>query len=233
VWDLLNNNSRPATWTSTDAAGLPIFPGLVRYDEVASGQINHALRFTLQRSRAAFVPPATHWAANSTNPSAAPMGMRLRLKAGYDVSSFPPQAKVILTALKSYGMIMADNGSNMFLIGAPDDRWNNDDLRTLKNVPASAFEVVQMPAVYTAANLPTGPVPTIASFTASSLTIAAGASTTLSWTGTDASYYIVSPEIGAVRGNSTTVHPTTTTTYTLYATNQYGRQTKTVTVTVQ
>jgi hypothetical protein len=233
VWDLLNNNQRPATWTSSDAAGLPIFPGLVRYDEVASGQINHALRFTLQRSRAAFVPPATHWAANSTDPNAAPMGMHIRLKANYDISSFPPQAKVILTALKSYGMIMADNGSNMFLIGAPDDRWNNDDLHTLRNVPASAFEVVQMPAVYTPSNVPTGPLPAIASFSASSPTIAAGASTTLSWTGTNASYYIVSPEIGAVRGNSVTVHPATTTTYTLYATNQYGRQTATVTVNVQ
>lgn len=233
VWDLLNDNARPATWTSTDAAGLPIFPGLVRYDEVASGQINHALRFTLQRSRAAFVPPATHWAANTTDANAAPMGMHLRLKAGYDISSFPPQAKVILAALKSYGMIMADNGSNMYLIGAPDDRWNNDDLRTLRNVPASAFEVVQMPAVYTAANLPSGSAPVVTSFTASNATIAAGASTTLSWSGSDASYFIVTPEVGAVRGNSVTVHPTTTTTYTLYATNQFGRQTKTVTVNVQ
>lgn len=233
VWDLLNNNARPATWTSADAAGLPIFPGLVRYDEVASGQINHALRFTLQRSRAAFVPPATHWASNSSDSNAAPMGMRMRLKADYDISSFPPQAKVILAALKSYGMIMADNGSNMFLIGAPDDRWNNDDLHTLRNVPASAFEVVQMPAVYTASNLPSGPAPTIDSFTASSPTITAGASTTLSWSASNASYYIVSPEIGAVRGTSAEVHPTTTTTYTLYATSEFGRQTKTVTVTVQ
>jgi hypothetical protein len=206
---------------------------LVRYDEVASGQINHALRFTLQRSRAAFVPPATHWASNSSDSNAAPMGMRMRLKADYDISSFPPQAKVILAALKSYGMIMADNGSNMFLIGAPDDRWNNDDLHTLRNVPASAFEVVQMPAVYTASNLPSGPAPTIDSFTASSPTITAGASTTLSWSASNASYYIVSPEIGAVRGTSAEVHPTTTTTYTLYATSEYGRQTKTVTVTVQ
>ena len=233
VWDLLNDNATPATWTSSDAAGLPVFPGLVRYDEVASGQINHALRFTLQHSRAAFVPPATHWASNSTDPSAAPMGMRVRLKADFDISSFPPQARVILTALKSYGMIMADNGSNMYLIGAPDDRWNNDDLHTLKNVPASAFEVVQMPAVYTAANLPVGPPPTIENFTATNSTIAAGASTTLSWAGANASYFIISPEVGAVRGNSIVVHPTTTTTYTIYATNQFGRQTKTQTVTVQ
>ena len=233
VWDLLNNNSRPATWTSADAAGLPIFPELIRYDEVASGQINHALRFTLQRSRAAFVPPASHWAANSSDPNAAPMGMRMRLKADFDISSFPPQAKVILAALKSYGMIMADNGSNMYLIGAPDDRWNNDDLHSLRSVPASAFEVVQMPAVYTESNLPTGPAPTIDSFTASSSTVASGEATTLNWTGSNASFYIVSPEIGAVRGTSAVVHPTSTTTYTLYATSEFGRQTKTVTVTVQ
>ncbi len=123
VWDLLNNNSRPYTWTSTDAAGLPIFPGLVRYDEVASGQINHAVRFTLQSRRAAFVPPATHWAATSTSASAAPLGMRIRLKASFNISSFGPQSQIILTALKNYGMILADNGSNMFISGAPDDRW--------------------------------------------------------------------------------------------------------------
>jgi hypothetical protein len=232
VWDLLSNNSRPLTWTSSDAAGLPIFPGLIRYDEVASGQINHAIRFTLQHSRAAFVPPATHWASSSTNPAFAPMGMRMRLKASFDISSFGPQSQVILTALKNYGMIMADNGSNMYLTGAPDDRWDNNDLHALGNVPASAFEVVQMPVVYTASNLPTGPAPAITSFTASSPTISAGGSTTLNWAGSGASYYIVSPSVGAVRGTSITVSPTVTTTYTLYATNQFGRKTATVTVTV-
>jgi hypothetical protein len=233
VWDLLSNNSRPYTWTSSDAAGLPIFPGLVRYDEVASGQINHAIRFTLQHSRRAFVPPATHWASSSTDATYAPMGMRMRLKASFDISSYGPESQVILTALKNYGMIMADNGSNMFLSGAPDDRWDNDDLHGLGNVPASAFEVVQMPVVYTDANVPSGPAPSITSFTVDNSTIAAGGSATLSWAGSGASYYIVSPEVGAVRGTSITVHPTTTTTYTLYATNQFGRQTATVTVTVQ
>jgi hypothetical protein len=232
VWDLLNSTARPYTWTSADAAGLPIFPGLARYDEVASGQINHALRFTLQHSRAAFVAPASHWAANSTDPNAAVMGMRLRLRADFDISAFPPQSQVILTALKNYGMIMADNGSNMFLSGAPDDRWNNDDLNTLKRVPASAFEVVQMPAVYTSANQPAGTAPTITSFTARRSTVASSSAYTLRWAGSGASYFIVSPQIGAVRGNSVTVHPTTTTTYTLYATNHFGRTTKTVTVTV-
>src|ERR1700733_11935121 len=159
VWDLLNDEQRPYTWTSADAAGLPVFAGLARYDEVASGQIQHALRFTLQYSREAFTPPASHWAPNSTNSFAAPMGMRLRLKASYDISSFPPQAQVILTALKQYGMIMADNGSSMFVTGDPDNRWSNDDLGTLKQVPASAFEVLLMDPVYTPNNLPQGKAP--------------------------------------------------------------------------
>ncbi len=140
VWDLLNDEQRPYTWTSADAAGLPVFAGLARYDEVASGQIQHALRYTLQFSQEAFTPPASHWAANSSNQYAAVMGMRLRLKASYDISSFPPQAKVILAALKQYGMIMADNGSSIYISGDPDNRWNNDDLGSLKTVPASAFE---------------------------------------------------------------------------------------------
>jgi len=123
VWDMLANGQRPYTWTSADAAGLPIFPGLLRYDEVAAGSIKHAIRFTLQHSRAAFIPPASHWAANSSDPNAAPMGMRMRLKSGFNVSGFSEKNQVILAALKKYGMIMADNGSSMYLSGAPDDRW--------------------------------------------------------------------------------------------------------------
>src|ERR1700678_544421 len=159
VWDLLNDEQRPYTWTSADAAGLPVFAGLARYDEVASGQIQHALRFTLQYSREAFTPPASHWAPNSNNSLAAPMGMRLRLKASYDISSFPPQAKVILAALQQYGMIMADNGSSMFVTGDPDNRWSNNDLGTLKQVPASAFEVLLMDPVYTPNNVPGAKAP--------------------------------------------------------------------------
>ena len=149
VWDLTANEQRPYTWTSADAAGLPIFPGLARYDEVAAGQINHALRFTLQSSRAAFVPPASHWAANSTNAFAAPMGMRLRLKANFDISGFSAANQVILTALKKYGLIMADNGSSMYISGAPDSRWDNSDLHNLGSVTASNFEVVAMNPIYT------------------------------------------------------------------------------------
>ncbi len=233
VWDLENGEQRPWTWTSADAAGLPIFPGLIRYDEVAAGQIPHAIRFTLQNSKAAFVPPASHWAANSSNALAAPMGMRLRLKANYDISPFSTNVQVILTALKKYGMIMADNGSSMYLSGAPDDRWDNDELHNLGQVPASAFEVVQMDPIYTASNVPQGSAPAISSFTADSTTVSAGSSVKLSWQAANADYFVISPQIGALRGNSVTVTPAQTTTYTLYATNQYGRTTATVTVTVR
>ena len=191
------------------------------------------MRFTLQSSQAAFTPPASHWAANSTNPYAAPMGMRLRLKASYDISGFPPQSTVILTALQQYGMIMADNGSSMFITGAPNDGWDNDDLAALKTVPASAFEVVLMDPLYTSANVPKGPAPVISSFTASSSTVLSGSPVTLNWTVTNADYNIVSPQVGVIRGTSATITPTATTTYKLYSTNQYGRSTAQVTVTVQ
>jgi hypothetical protein len=235
VWNLLDNatQQRPYTWTSADAAGLPIFPGLARYDEVAAGAIQHALRFTLQYSQAAFTPPASHWAANSTSPYAAPMGMRLRLKASYDISGFPPQSKVILTALQQYGMIMADNGSSIFISGAPDDRWDNDDLGALKQVPASAFEVLLMSPLYTEGNIPQGPNPTITSFAANPQKVSPGSPVTLNWSVSNADYNIVSPQVGVVNGTSVTVVPAKTTTYTLYSTNQYGRTTATVKVTVE
>jgi hypothetical protein len=231
VWDLTADGQRPYTWTSADAAGLPIFPGLARYDEVAAGHINHALRFTLQSSRAAFVPPASHWAANSSNANAAPMGMRLRLKASFDISSFSSANQVVLTAMKKYGMIMADNGSSMYISGAPDPNWNNSDLHNLGSVTAADFEVVQMNPIYTAANVPSGSSPAIASFTASSQSISVGTPVTLSWNVTGASYLIVSPDLGAVRGTSAVVSPTQSTTYTLYATNAFGRTTATINIT--
>jgi hypothetical protein len=233
VWNLLADETRPYTWTSADAAGLPIFPGLARYDEVAAGAIQHALRFTLQYSQAAFTPPASHWAANSTNPNAAPMGMRVRLMASYDISKFPPQSKVILQALQQYGMIMADNGSSMYISGTPDDRWSNDDLGALKGVPASAFEVLLIDPLYTQSNYPKGPNPTIASFTANPQTISPGQSTTLSRNVSGAEFNIVSPQAGVVAGTSVVVTPGKTTTYTLSSTNQYGRTTAKVKVTVR
>lgn len=150
VFDLSSNALRPAGWTSADAAGLPILPGLVRYDEVVElGEIRHALRFTVRYSRRAYVPPARHWASADTSAMRPPMGMRVRLKASYDISGFPASARVILQALKTYGMFVADNGGDWFISGAPDARWNDAELNTLKRVPGSAFEVVQMAAVVT------------------------------------------------------------------------------------
>lgn len=233
VWDLLNDEQRPYTWTSADAAGLPIFPGLARYDEIASGAIHHALRFTLQHSRQAFTPPASHWAPNSNDPNAAPMGMRVRLKSSFDISGFPPQAKIILKAMQQYGLIMADNGSSMYISGDPDPRWNNDDLGSLKTVPASEFEVIKMDPIYTPDNVPTGPKPVISSFTANPPVIAPGQSSTLSWTVNGASYNIVTPGVGAIRDTSVSVSPSQTTTYYLVSTNAYGRRAAKVTVTVQ
>jgi hypothetical protein len=142
IWNLRSNALRPAGWTSADAAGLAIFPGLARYDEVARGRIDHALRFTVEHTRKAFIWPARHYASSSLEPSLPPMGLRVRLKAGFDTSKFPRQARVVLEALKRYGMIVADNGSNWFISGAPDPRWSNDDLHTLGRVKGSDFEVV-------------------------------------------------------------------------------------------
>jgi len=150
IFDLSSDALRPAGWTSADAAGLPIFPGLVRYDEVVDrGEIRHALRFTVVRSRRAYVYPARHWASSDTSASRPPMGMRVRLKASYDISGFPPSARVILRALQTYGMIVADNGGDWFISGAPDARWNDGELNPLKTVPGSAFEVVAMGTIVT------------------------------------------------------------------------------------
>ncbi len=233
IWDMTINEQRPYTWTSADAAGLPIFPGLVRYDEVAAGAINHAVRFTVPVTQEAFTPPASHWASSTTDPNAPPMGMRMRLKSSFDISGFSPANQVILTALKKYGMILADNGSAVYISGMPDNNWNNDDLGNLKNITASNFDVVLMNPVYTPSNVPTGPAPKIASFTANPTTVSAGQPVTLSWSVTGAIYNIVSPQVGPIRGTSVVVNPSATTTYTFYSTNQFGRKTAKVTVTVQ
>jgi hypothetical protein len=149
VFNLRSNALRPLGWTSADAAGLPIFPGLVRYDEVKAGAIKHALRFTVARTQRGYVLPATHFASSSTDPDLPPMGLRFRLRQDFDLSGFRGQAKIILRALKDYGMIVADNGSNWYITGAADPRWDDDDLGQLKRVPGSAFEVVDTGAVHT------------------------------------------------------------------------------------
>ncbi len=145
IFDLTSNELRPDYWTSADAAGLPIFPGLVRYEEVVvKGEINHALRFTVSRSRNAFIHPATHAASDNNDINYPPMGMRVRLKAGFDISEFSPHVQVILKALKKYGMFVADNGSNWYISGAPDSRWNDEELGELKSIAGRNFEVVKM-----------------------------------------------------------------------------------------
>ena len=161
------------------------------------------------------------------------MGLRLRLKANYDISRFSAQNQVILTALKKYGMILADNGSGIFISGAPDPRWNNSDLSQLKTVTAGDFEVVMANPIYTPGNVPSGAPPVISSFTANPSTFLPGQPVTLNWSVSNASYNIISPHIGPVRGGSIVVNPGATTTYTLYSTNPYGRTTARVTVTLQ
>jgi hypothetical protein len=142
IFDLRSNKVRHAGWTSADAAGLPILPGLARYEELRHGRIDHALRFTVSRTRQAYVYPARHYASNLTDPDLPAMGQRLRLKSSVDISGFPRQTRIVLTALKRYGMIVADNGSDWYVSGAPSSGWNNDDLHSLAGVHGSDFEVV-------------------------------------------------------------------------------------------
>lgn len=145
VYNLASNALRPNGWTSADAAGLPIFPGLVRYDEVESGEIRHALRFTVDITRTSWVWPARHESGSTPDANAPPMGLRLRMKAGYNISGFTPRVRSILAALKKYGMMVADNGTDWYLNGIPDGRWDDDELVSqLAQVPGSAFEVVDV-----------------------------------------------------------------------------------------
>ncbi len=145
-WDLRSSELRPDSWTSADAAGLPIFPGLVRYDEVADGRVEHAIRVTFESTRDAWVHPASHCAGDTASASAPAMGTRLRLKAGYGLGGYSGGARVIAEALKRYGMIVADNGSNWFFSGTSNRRWDDENLNQLKRIPGSAFEVVRSTA---------------------------------------------------------------------------------------
>ena len=235
VWDLQNYTQRPLTWTSADAAGLPIFPGLIRYDEAASGQIAHAIRFTLQHSTAAYVLPATHWASNSTAQFAAPMGMRLRLKANFDISSFlchqsgHPQSPQ--TIRHDHGRQRLVDVHQRRARRSLEQRRSSQPRRThcfrfRSRRPRHCLYIRQRSEGLRSNHLQLhgqhSQIPSLA-----------GTAVTLSWTASGASYYIVSPQIGAVRGNSAVVTPSQTTTYTLYATNQFGRTTATVIITVQ
>jgi hypothetical protein len=146
IWDLRSAALRPDGFTSADAAGLPIFPGLARYDEAAADRIDHALRVTVSSTQDAWIHPASHCAGDTSNPNAPPMGLRLRLSAGYDISGFSGAARAIAVALKRFGMIVADNGSNWFISGTSDRRWTDENLDQLKSIPGSAFEAVQSAA---------------------------------------------------------------------------------------
>jgi hypothetical protein len=238
IWDMDNYEQRPWGWTSADAAGLPIFPGLIRYDEIQAGAINHAIRFTMQQTKndannGYFVYPAGHaagtvWGVNNV------MGMRIRLKATFVISGFSKTNQIILTAMQKYGMILADNGGYFFFQGVADPRWNDNDLINLDAIQSSNFEVVEMsPAFpgYDSNSAPTGPAPTINTFTASPNSVSAGSPVTLNWTTTNDSYDFID-KLGAVRGGTLTFTPAATAIYSFNATNQYGRSTKQVTVTV-
>jgi hypothetical protein len=230
VWDLLSPNSRPLGWTAADAAGLPVLPGLVRYDEVASGAIRHAIRFTLSKTGNSFVAPATHSAGYDTQ--AFPMGTRFRLRADFDISGFSQVNQVILRAMKEYGLILADNGNDLEVAGAKDSRWRDEDVVALRAVHLSNFEVMPSSAVMSRSDLPSGPLPEIQQFKASTLRVHAGQAVELHWSASPGSWFLVS-SVGPVRGTSVMVRPSTTTTYELQATNGYGRARAWLTVEVE
>ena len=241
VWDMNNYESRPWGWTSADAAGLPIFPGLVRYDEIASGAINHALRFTMAQTKndgnnGYFVPPATHASGNLWGSSNV-MGMRIRLKASFDISGYSAVNQVILTAMKQYGMILADNGGYFYFQGVSDPRFDDNDLDNLKGISSSNFEVVQATPEfpgYDAATAPAGASPVISSFAASASSVSSGSAVTLTYSVSGDSYDYIDMLGPVSAGNgSVTIYPTATQTYTLNSTNAYGRTASTpITVTV-
>jgi hypothetical protein len=239
IWDLKQFEHRPWGWTSADAAGLPIMTGLVRYDEVAAGTIRHAIRFTMQQTKndandGYFVEPASHAAGTVWGVSNV-MGMRVRLKSDFDISGFSKANQVILTAMKQYGMVIADNGGYFFFQGAPSAHWNDDDLDNLKNIDSSNFEVVKMTPAWPgwdSNTAPTGAAPAIRSFSASATAVKPGTPVTLEWSVSGSSYLFID-KLGGVRGTTIVVRPSSTTTYTLNATNDSGRSTKSVTVKVQ
>ena len=235
IWDLTASEKRPYGMTSADAAGLSVFAGLLKYEEAAAGQINHAIRFTVSQTKnnrngGLFVAPATH-AAGVTWGSPAIIGARLRLKPGVDISGYSPINKAILTAMKTYGLLLADNGGTGFFQGTNDARWDDNDLRALGKIQMQDFEVVSTGATaWDNTTAPTGQAPTIRSLTASQTAVAAGTPIVLSYEVVNDSYDFIDV-VGPVRG-PVTVTPAETTTYTLVSSNAFGRSTREVTVTV-
>ncbi len=233
IWDMANGEMRPWGWTSTDAAGLSVFAGLLRYDEAASGHINHAIRFTMQQTKndannGYFVEPATH-AAGTTYGAPAVEGMRVRLKSSFDISGYSAINQAILKAMQQYGMIVADNGGYFYIQGATDSRWDDADLAKLNGIPSSDFDVIQMSPTYPgwdSATAPAGSAPTISSFTASETQVSSGSPVTFNFNVSNDSYDYIDV-IGPVRtsygSGSVTINPTATEQYILYSTNQYGQ----------
>ena len=238
LFDLLNTEQRPYGMTSADASGLSVFEGLIRYDEILAGGIDHAIRFTAPHTKADgnggyFVSPATHAAGNNYGTDNI-MGMRIRLKASFDVSGFSPTNQIILNAMKKYGLVLADNGSKLFFQGTEDSRWNDSDLAKLSNVLSASFEVVQMPPAYDAASAPKGAAPVITSLTYKT-TVSQGVTyVLLNGSVSGATYSFMSfpgSANGAIfRGYMALPKQTTATTYTLTSRNLYGTTTATITV---
>jgi hypothetical protein len=217
IFNLLSNALRPSGWTSTDAAGLPIFPGLVRYDDIAAGAINHAIRFTVPQTQKAFLWPARHYASSLTGTQYPPMGARFRLKASFDISGFSAVNQIILRAMKKYGMLLADNGSAWYISGAPDSRWNNDDLHLLGGIPGSAFEAVDESGLMVDPNTGEAKQPTGVSVTVnpSSAKVVTGGSQQFTATVTNSTTQLVNWSVnGAPGGNSTVGLITTSGLYT-------------------
>lgn len=204
IYNLQSHALRPLTWTSADAAGLPIFPGLIRYDEILTGEIRHAIRFTVPKTQRAYVWPARHYASSLTSATYPPMGARFRLRADFDISKYSQVNQIILTAMKRYGMLLADNGSAWYISGSPDERWNNDDLHALGAIPGSAFEAVDTASLMV--NVNSGQAKqTQASVTVSpaSASVAAGAAKQFQATVTNLSDNAVTWDVnGAVGGNA-------------------------------
>jgi hypothetical protein len=206
IFNLLSNTLRPAGWTSADAAGLPIFPGLVRYDEIAAGAINHAIRFTVPQTQNTYLWPARHYASSLTGSQYPPMGARFRLKASFDISGFSATNRIILTAMKKYGMLLADNGSAWYISGAPDSRWDNTDLHALGTIPGSAFEAVDESSLMVDPNTGEAKQPSGVSVTVSpsSATVTTGATQQFTATVTNSTTQLVNWSVnGAPGGNST------------------------------
>ena len=240
LFDLLTTEQRPYGVTSADASGLSVFEGLVRYDEILAGSINHAIRFTVPLTKADanggyFVAPATHAAGTNWGTDNV-MGMRIRLKASFDVSSFSPTNQIILNAMKKYGMILVDNGSAIYFQGTQDSRWDDNDLSALSYVYSSNFDVVSLPTSYDENTAPTGAAPVITNFTATPTTSAGKTYYILKANISGATYsYMDSPGInnGVIFRGFMAVEPTKTTTYTLTSRNLYGTTQSQITVTIK